>query len=61
VRQQGRVENLAVMRADTSDVGAFVERLQPFGTEKIVVSDIWPVIGTHSGQGAIGVVYQLLG
>jgi DegV family protein with EDD domain len=59
VREQGPVENLAVMHADTSDIDAFVERLRPFTTGEIVVGDIGPVIGSHSGRGAIGVVFQL--
>jgi DegV family protein with EDD domain len=59
VREQGPLENLAVMHAATSDVGAFVERLRPFFAGEIVVGDIGPVIGTHSGPGAIGVVFQL--
>jgi DegV family protein with EDD domain len=59
VREQGPLENLAVMHAATSDVDAFVERLRPFFAGEIVVGDIGPVIGTHSGPGAIGVVFQL--
>jgi DegV family protein with EDD domain len=59
VREQGPVENLAVIHADTSDIDAFIERLRPFATGEIVVGDIGPVIGSHSGRGAIGVVFQL--
>jgi DegV family protein with EDD domain len=59
VREQGPVENLAVMHADTDDVDAFIERLRPFAAGEIVVGDIGPVIGSHSGRGAIGVVFQL--
>ncbi|MDQ1422939.1 MAG: fatty acid kinase fatty acid binding subunit [Acidimicrobiaceae bacterium] len=59
VRKQGPVENLAVMHADTDDVDAFIERLRPFAAGEIVVGDIGPVIGSHSGRGAIGVVFQL--
>jgi DegV family protein with EDD domain len=59
VREQGPVENLAVMHADTSDIDAFVDRLRPFSTGEIVVGDIGPVIGSHSGRGAIGVVFQV--
>jgi DegV family protein with EDD domain len=59
VREQGPVENLAVIHADTSDIGAFVERLRPFSTGEIVVGDIGPVIGSHSGRGAVGVVFQV--
>jgi DegV family protein with EDD domain len=59
VREQGPLENLAVIHAATSDVDAFVERLRPFFAGEIVVGDIGPVIGTHAGPGAIGVVFQL--
>jgi DegV family protein with EDD domain len=59
VREQAPVENLAVMHADIADVDSFVERLRPLGSGDIVVGDIGPVIGTHSGRGAVGVVFQV--
>jgi DegV family protein with EDD domain len=59
VREQAPVENLAVMHADIADIDSFVERLRPLGSGDIVVGDIGPVIGTHSGRGAVGVVFQV--
>lgn len=59
VRQQGTVENLAVMHADADDVDAFVARLGPLYGGEVIVGEIGPVIGTHAGRGTIGVVFQV--
>jgi DegV family protein with EDD domain len=55
---RGRIEHLAVLHADCSDVDAFVERLRPLTDGEIVVGQIGPVIGAHAGRGAIGVAFQ---
>ena len=55
---QGRIENLAVLHADSSDVGEFVTKLQPYAESEIVVGQIGPVIGAHAGRGTIGVAFQ---
>lgn len=55
----GRLENLAVMHADCSDVDLFVELLAPHYPGEIVVGEIGPVIGTHGGRGTIGVAFQV--
>jgi fatty acid-binding protein DegV len=54
----GRIENLAVLHADSTDVDAFVARLAPYAPEDIVVGQIGPVIGAHAGRGTIGVAFQ---
>ena len=59
VRDAGPIETLAVMHADTDDVGELVARLQPLAPGEIVVGDIGPVVGSHTGRGTIGVVYQV--
>ena len=59
VQQQPSVENLAIMHADADDVGELVDRLGASYDGEILVGDIGPVIGTHSGRGAIGVVFQV--
>jgi len=56
----GKIENLAVMHADCSDVDLFVEMLAPYHTGDIVVGEIGPVIGTHGGRGTIGVAFQVM-
>ncbi len=55
----GKIENLAVMHADCSDVDLFVEMLAPYHTDDIVIGEIGPVIGTHGGRGTIGVAFQI--
>ena len=55
----GAIENLAVMHADCSDVDLFVEMLQPYYPDDIVVGEIGPVIGTHGGRGTIGIAFQV--
>jgi DegV family protein with EDD domain len=57
-RYDGRIENLAVLHADCSDVDRFVEMLQPLYDGHIVVGEIGPVIGTHAGRGTIGVGFN---
>ncbi|WP_040492961.1 DegV family protein [Ilumatobacter nonamiensis] len=54
----GRVENLAVLHADCSDVDVFVEMLAPHYDGEILVGEIGPVIGTHGGRGTIGVAFH---
>jgi DegV family protein with EDD domain len=58
VRAAGTIEHLAVLQADAPDVDAFVAQLQPLFPEPIVVGQIGPVVGTHAGRGAIGVVWH---
>jgi len=59
VTEAGQLENLAVMQADCSDVDTFVSKLAEVYDGEIVIGDIGPVIGAHSGPGAIGVTFQL--
>jgi DegV family protein with EDD domain len=56
----GKVENLAVLHADCSDVDLFVEMLTPHYDGDIVIGEIGPVIGTHGGRGTIGVAFHEL-
>jgi DegV family protein with EDD domain len=56
----GPVENLMVLNADCSDVDAFVEMLRAHHTGEIVVGDIGPVVGSHSGRGTIGIAYSVI-
>jgi DegV family protein with EDD domain len=54
----GRMEHLAVLHADCSDVDQFVDMVRPYAPEDVVVGQIGPVIGTHAGRGTIGVAFQ---
>lgn len=54
-----RIESLAVLHADCSDVDEFVAMLRPYYPGDIVVGEIGPVVGTHAGRGTIGVAFNL--
>jgi DegV family protein with EDD domain len=56
----GKIENLAVLHADCSDVDLFVDMLTPHYDGDIVIGEIGPVIGTHGGRGTIGVAFHEL-
>lgn len=55
---EGRIDNLAVLHADCSDVDEFVAMVAPYSTADIVVGEIGPVVGTHAGRGTIGVAFH---
>ncbi|MCB0967417.1 MAG: DegV family protein, partial [Ilumatobacter sp.] len=55
---EGEVNDLAVLHAACDDVDEFVAMLQPLYDGEIVIGDIGPVIGTHTGQGTIGVAFS---
>jgi DegV family protein with EDD domain len=55
---EGRIEDLAVLHADCSDVDHFVDLIRPLYDGEIVVGEIGPVIGTHAGRGTIGVSFH---
>jgi DegV family protein with EDD domain len=55
---EGRIENLAVLHADCSDVDEFVAMVRPYADGEIIVGEIGPVVGTHAGRGTIGVAFH---
>jgi len=62
VRQEGTIENLAVMHGDAPDLDELIELLEPhFPRDKMVIGDIGAVIGAHAGPRVIGVAYQIAG
>ena len=58
VREAGPIENLAVLQANCTDYEAFVESLRTIYSGDIIVGDIGPIIGTHTGAGTIGVAFH---
>lgn len=51
------LERVFVLQADCTDVDYFVEMLRPHVSGEIVVGDIGPVVGSHTGRGTIGVAF----
>ena len=58
LQSYGEVENLAELHADCSDVDAFVDMVRAQHPGTIIVGDIGPVVGTHTGRGTIGIAFQ---
>lgn len=55
-----RIEHLAVLQADCTDVDDFLAMLRPHYPGEIVVGEIGPVVGTHAGRGTIGVAFHVV-
>jgi len=55
---EGRIEHLAVLHANCSDVDAFVAQIRPYIDGDIVVGQLGPVVGAHAGVGTIGIAFQ---
>ncbi len=51
------IEWLAVLHADCEDVQDFVEQLKTVYPKDIMIGEIGPVVGSHSGRGTIGVAF----
>ncbi len=54
------LERLAVCDGSAPDIDAVVDRLRKAQVaHELVLTDLGPVVGTHSGPAAVGVAYQL--
>ena len=61
LRNAGTVERLAVLHAQCADVDKFVADVREVYAGEIMVGDIGAVIGTHAGQGTIGIAFRTAG
>ena len=59
IQYGSRIEDLAVLHADCSDVQDFVTMLRPHYLGEIVIGEIGPVIGTHAGRGTMGIAFSV--
>ena len=60
VKEHGAVENLAVIHAQAPDLDEFLDMLSSVTPrDRILVGDVGPVIGTHSGPRAVGVTFHV--
>jgi fatty acid kinase fatty acid binding subunit len=58
VRGAGPISRLAAFGADAPDMHEFLTMLDGIHpTDKVLLGDVGPVIGTHAGPGAIGVAW----
>lgn len=59
VRQHGPVEHLAVMHGDASDLDDLLARIHAaLPDQEVLVGDLGPVVGAHTGPGTIGVTFH---
>ena len=59
IQYGSRIEDLAVLHADCSDVQDFVTMLKPHYVGEIMIGEIGPVIGTHAGRGTMGIAFSV--
>ncbi|MFM8625773.1 MAG: DegV family protein [Actinomycetota bacterium] len=55
---KGRIERLGILHAQCADVDAFIEMVKKVHDGPAIVGDIGAVIGTHAGQGTIGIAFR---
>jgi DegV family protein with EDD domain len=58
-QQEAPIERLSVLTAQCSDIDAFVAMVKEVYSGEVIISDIGAVIGTHAGQGTIGIALRL--
>ena len=58
-QQEAPIERLSVLTAQCADVDAFVAMVKEVYSGEVIISDIGAVIGTHAGQGTIGIALRL--
>lgn len=58
LKNAGRVERLGVLHAQCADIDDFVAKVREIYPGEIMIGDIGAVIGTHAGQGTIGIAFR---
>lgn len=58
LRNAGKVERLGVLHAQCPDIDDFVAKVREVYPGDIMIGDIGAVIGTHAGQGTIGIAFR---
>jgi DegV family protein with EDD domain len=56
---EGRIERLGVLHAQCADLDAFLAMVKPVYPGDVIVGDIGAVIGTHAGQGTMGITFRV--
>lgn len=57
-KHAGRIERLGVLHAQCPDVDGFIEMVKKVHDGPAIVGDIGAVIGTHAGEGTIGIAFR---
>lgn len=57
-KHDGRLERVGILHAQCPDIDAFVAMVKSVHTGEVIVGDIGAVIGTHAGEGTIGIAFR---
>lgn len=57
-QHDGKLERVGVLHAQCSDIDSFVEMVKSVYSGDVIVGDIGAVIGTHAGEGTIGIAFR---
>ena len=57
-KHDGSLERVGILHAQCPDIDAFVEMVRGVYQGEIIVGDIGAVIGTHAGEGTIGIAFR---
>lgn len=57
-KHDGQLERVGILHAQCPDIDAFVAMVKSVHTDEVIVGDIGAVIGTHAGEGTIGIAFR---
>jgi DegV family protein with EDD domain len=57
--KKGHIERVGVLHAQCADIDAFISMVKSEFDGDVIVGDIGAVIGTHAGQGTIGIAFRV--
>lgn len=55
----GKIEQLGILHAQCADIDSFVAMVKEVYSGEVFIGDIGAVIGTHAGQGTIGIAFRV--
>jgi DegV family protein with EDD domain len=57
-QHDGKLERIGILHAQCPDIDAFVQMVKTVYSGEVIVGDIGAVIGTHAGEGTIGIAFR---
>ena len=57
-QHDGKLERVGILHAQCPDIDAFVQMVKTVYQGDVIVGDIGAVIGTHAGEGTIGIAFR---
>ena len=58
-KHDGKIESVGILHAQCPDIDAFLQMVKGVYSGEVTVGDIGAVIGTHAGEGTIGIAFRL--